>query len=475
MKTTDFSLERTFDQIRCILEPKSVAIVGASNKIHRVGGAITRNALESNYRGDIYLVNPRLPKIFGKPVYKQLSEIPCPVDLIEIIIPAQKIPKIMEEAISKGVKGAIIISAGFAEIGNQALQDEVMCIAKRGGIRVLGPNCFGIINTEIDLDLSFTFTKALKGALAFVSQSGAMCCGTLDWAYREELGFSKFINLGNKCDLDESDALIYLEKDTQTDIIAMYLEGITEGRRLFQTVRRVSQNKPIILLKAGVTEPGARAALSHTASIAGSSRIVKAAFKQAGAIVVEDVEELFDAAQALAYPPINGPNVAIVSNAGGLGVMTTDWCHQLGLRVPHLTSETIKSLQAHLLPIASPLNPIDMTGSADYETYQNILKVLASTASIDMIITIFVSQGLVTSDGPARAVVDTYQRYNTPIFTYWMGGNSIFNGVRILRRANIPVYTSPAKVAKAAATLLSYSRSIQKRKQENEQEPNAYA
>jgi acetyl coenzyme A synthetase (ADP forming)-like protein len=475
MKATSLRQEQTYNQMRYILEPKSVAIIGASNKIHRVGGAITRNALESNYRGDIYLVNPHLPKIFGKPVYTQLSKIPGPVDLIEIIIPAPQVPMIMEDAITKEVKGAIIISAGFAEIGNQDLQDEVVRIAKRGGIRVLGPNCFGIINTEIDLDLSFTFTKALNGSLAFVSQSGAMCCGTLDWAYREELGFSKFINLGNKCDLDESDALLYLEKDTQTKIIAMYLEGITNGRRLFHTVRRVSQNKPIIMLKAGVTEPGARAALSHTASIAGSSRIVKAAFKQAGATVVEDVEELFDAAQALVYPPVNGSKVAIASNAGGLGVMTTDWCHQMGLHVPHLTSEAVKSLQEQLLPIASPLNPVDMTGSADYTTYQNILKVLASNDSIDMIITIFVSQGLVTSDGPARAVVDILQRYKTPIFTYWMGGNSIFNGVRILRRANIPVYTSPAKVAKAAATLLSYSRSLQKIKQENGQKSNARA
>jgi acetyl coenzyme A synthetase (ADP forming)-like protein len=467
MNSTSFSPKQTYDQMRHILEPRSVAIIGASNKIHRIGGAITRNALESNYRGDIYLVNPRLTQIFGKPVYAQLSDIPGPVDLIEIIIPAPKVPMIIDEAITKGVKGAIIISAGFAEIGNQELQDEVMRIATKGGIRVLGPNCFGIINTDIDLDLSFTFTKALKGSLAFISQSGAMCCGTLDWAYKEELGFSKFINLGNKCDLDESDALLYLENDAQTEIIAMYLEGIINGRRLFQTIHRVSQSKPIILLKAGVTEPGARAALSHTASIAGSSRIVKAAFKQAGAIVVEDVEELFDAAQALVFPPVAGRNVAIVSNAGGLGVMTTDWCHQMGLHVPPLTPETIKTLQTQLLPIASPINPIDMTGSADYDTYKNVLEVLVKTDYIDIIITIFVSQGLVTSDGPARAVVETLQQHDMPILTYWMGGNSIFNGVRILRRANIPVYTSPAKVAKAAATLFSYSRSLQKMKNED--------
>ncbi len=466
MNSTSLSSKQIHDQMRHILEPQSVAIIGASNKIQRVGGAITRNALESNYRGNIFLVNPHLNHIFGKRVYAQLSDIPDPVDLVEIIIPAPKVPAVIDEAIAKGVRGAIIISAGFAETGNRDLQAEVIRIATKGGIRVLGPNCFGIINTDIDLDLSFTFTKALKGSLAFISQSGAMCCGTLDWAYKEELGFSKFINLGNKCDLDESDALLYLEEDAQTEIIAMYIEGITKGRHLFQTIRRVSQSKPIILLKAGVTEPGARAALSHTASIAGSSRIVKAAFKQAGAIIVEDVEELFDVAQALVLSPVDGRNVAIVSNAGGLGVMTTDWCHQMGLHIPPLTSETIKRLQAQLLPIASPINPIDMTGSADYNTYKNVLDILAQTNSIDMIITIFVSQGLVTSDGPARAVVETLNQYDTPILTYWMGGNSIFNGVRILRRAKIPVYTSPLKVANAAAALFSYSRSLQKLKKE---------
>jgi len=444
-------------QMKRLMEPSTVAIVGASGKIEKVGGAITRNALESDYPGKIYLVNPNVTQIFGRKVYPSLEEIPEKIDLVEIVVPAPVVPMVMEQAARKGVKGAAIISAGFAEVGKEDLQTQVLTIAKEGGIRVIGPNCFGIINTEIGLDLSFTFSKPLKGSIAFISQSGALCCGTLDWAYKEEVGFSKFINLGNKCDVDESDALAYLVEDRQTRVIAMYTEGIKDGRKLFETMRLVSRRKPIVILKAGVTEPGARAALSHTASIAGSPDIVRAALKQSGAIEVEDIEELFDAAQVLSQPLPKGENVAILSNAGGLAVTTADWCHRLGLTLPKLPTQTLEEFRSFLLPIASASNPVDMTGGADYHCYKRVLDAISNIETIDLIIPIFVSQGLVTSDGPARAVVEKGKICNKPILAYWMGGSSIINGVRILKRAGIPVYSSPAKVAKAAAALVTYS------------------
>ncbi|MCW4037268.1 MAG: CoA-binding protein [Candidatus Bathyarchaeota archaeon] len=444
-------------QMKRIMEPRSVAIVGASGKIEKVGGAVTRNALESDYLGKIYLVNPNTTQIFGRKVYPSLEEVPGEVDLAEIVVPAPIVPTVMEEAARKGVKGAVIVSAGFAEVGKTSLQAQVVRAAEAGGIRVIGPNCFGIINTEIGLDLSFTFSKALKGSIAFVSQSGAMCCGTLDWAYKEEIGFSKFINLGNKCDVDESDSLVYLMEDQQTRIIAMYVEGVTDGRRLFETMKLVSRRKPIVVLKAGITEPGARAALSHTASIAGSAEIVKAALKQSGAVVVDDIEELFDAAQVLSQPQAAGKNVAVLSNAGGLGVITTDWCHRLGLKVPQLPAQTREELKSFLLPIASTYNPIDVTGSAEYDCYKRVLDVVSKLEIIDLIIPIFVSQGLTTSDGPARAVVEEWRKSGKPMLAFWMGGNSVMDGVKILRRGGIPVYSSPARVAKAATALVTYS------------------
>jgi acetyl coenzyme A synthetase (ADP forming)-like protein len=446
-----------YRQMKRIMEPRSVAIIGASGKIEKVGGAITRNALESEYRGRIYLVNPNTTSIFGRKVYASVEKIPDAVDLAEIVVPAPSVPHVMEEAARKQVQGVVIISAGFAEVGRDSLQAQVVRIAAEAGIRVIGPNCFGIINTEIGLDLSFTFSKALRGSTAFVSQSGAMCCGTLDWAYKEEIGFSKFINLGNKCDVDEADALLYLVEDPQTKIIAMYIEGVTQGRRLFETMKHVSRRKPIVVLKAGTTAPGARAARSHTGSLAGSTNIVKAAVKQSGALWTEDIEELFDAAQVLGQRLAQGSNVAILSNAGGLGVITTDWCHRLGLQVPKLPAQTVDKLKAFLLPIASTANPIDMTGTAEYNCYKRVLNTLLQLESIDLIIPIFVSQGLITSDGPARAVVEEGRKGKKPILAFWMGGNTIINGVRILRRGGVPVYSSPARVSKAAAALVTYS------------------
>lgn len=450
--------DETSSQIRRLVEPRSVAIVGSSGKIHKVGGAITRNAIEGEYDGKIYLVNPNANRIFGKKVYPSIEDVPDSIDLVEIVVSAPAVPSVMEQAVEKGARGAIIISSGFAEVGRHDLQDQVVNIARGGGMRVIGPNCFGLINTEIGLDLSFTFTKPLKGTIAFVSQSGAMCCGTLDWASKEEMGFSKFINLGNKCDVKEQDILAYLRDDRQTEVIAMYIEGIQNGRELFEAIELVAKEKPVLVLKAGVTEQGARAALSHTGSIAGQAELIRAVLKQAGAVMVDDTEEMFDTLQVFSQPIPKGRNVAIVSNAGGLAVMTVDWCRKLGLNVPSLLKETVEELRTYLPPIASPLNPVDMTGDADYQRYRKVIETISKTNTIDMIISIFVSQGLVTSDGPARAVVEMQRKCDKPMLAYWMGGNSIINGVRILKRGGVPVYSSPERVVRAAVKLASSKR-----------------
>ena len=444
-------------ELKSIIEPKAVAIVGASENIEKVGGAITRNAIQSSYRGNLYLVNPSVDSIYQRRSYKSLEEIHGEIDLVEIVVPANIVPSILEQAVNKRVKGAVIVSSGFAEVGNKALEDSVIEIARRGGIRVIGPNCFGIINTAIDLDLTFTFSKALRGSTAFVSQSGAMCCGTLDWARQEGMGFSKFINLGNKCDIDESDVLEYLVEDPQTEVIAMYIEGIKDGRRLFNTLKTVCRRKPVVAIKSGVTEAGARAALSHTGSIAVSDNVVNAAFKQAGVIRVDDVEELLYLPAALSHSLPKGRNVAIISNAGGLAVMAADWCSKLDLKVPKLPLEVAEKVRAFLPPIASHSNPVDMTGGADYECYRDVLSAVLEAKSIDMAIVIFVSQGLVTSDGPARGVTDATRGRGKPVLAYWMGGASVREGIQILKKSDITTYSSPAKTAKAAAALASYS------------------
>lgn len=454
--TEDF-VKRTYTQIKAIMQPESIAIIGASNKIDTINGIITRNALTGGYLGRIYLVNPNTDTIFGRRVYPNIKEIPDRVDLAEIVVPARIVPKIMEEAAEKGVKGVVIVSSGFAEVGNSRLQDEILKIAKDGNMRIIGPNCFGLINTESELDITFTFSKALKGSIAFISQSGAICSGTLDWASREELGFSKFVNLGNKADVDEADLMLYLSKDKQTKVVTMYMEGIKEGRKLFNVAKEVTKNKPVVAIKSGVSDVGARAALSHTASIASSDEIVEAAFKQAGIIRVHDLEELFDLAIAFAYQkPAKGKSVALISNTGGLAVITADWCRKFGLDVPIFPEKTIKKLKEILLPIASPLNPVDMTGTAGYDAYRHVIECALSDENIDCIIAIFASQGVITADEPAKAVVDGSKKHDKPILAFWMGGSSIVEALEIFKENQIPVYPSPKRVAKAAYFLSRY-------------------
>jgi len=455
----DDFVEKTYIQLKKLIEPQSVAIIGASNKIDKVGGAITRNVLNSNYQGKVYLVNPKLTTIFGQQAYQDVDEIPDNFDLAEIVVPAEAVPQTIEQIAKKGASGAIVVSAGFAESGNKTLQAELIKAARKNNIRIIGPNCFGIINTAMNLDLTFTFTGALKGSIAFVGQSGAMCCGTLDWAYNRDLGFSKFINIGNESDVDISDVLAFLAHDPQTKVIGIYMEGIKNGRKLIDVGRIVAQKKPIVVLKSGSSEAGARACLSHTGSIAGSDDVVNAALRQAHMLRVDDIEEIFDAAFALSNQPLpNGNRIGIVSNAGGLGVMVSDWCTKLNLQIPIFPLETRTKIKTHLPAIASASNPIDMTGIADYNFYKNVLDIVLSEQSIDCAICIFVSQGLITAAQPARAVAEIASKHDKPVLAFWMGERSTKEGIEVLRRSMIPTYPSPSRVAKAAYALHFYSR-----------------
>lgn len=460
MSSLKTKYNRLIKELRSIIEPKSIALVGASDSLNKVGGVITRNLLSSEYRGKIYLVNPRKKMIMNRKVYSSLLDISENIDLVEIVVPAQYTIEVVKDAAKKNVKGIIIISSGFAEVGNKKLQDEIVKIAREAGIRVIGPNCFGVVNTSISLDLTFTFTKALPGHIAFISQSGAMCCGALDWASTLELGFSKFINLGNKCDVDEGDLLPYLAEDDETKVIAMYIEGIKNGRKFLEFAKETVKRKPILAIKSGVSEAGIRAAKSHTGSLAGSDNIVEGAFRQAGIIRVWSIEELFNTAIAFIDQSLpKGKNIAIISNAGGLGVLTSDWCSRLGLNIPPFNSEIKNEIRKIIPSIGSSLNPVDMTGAADYEMYYEVLKIISKLDNIDLILVLYVSQGLITSDIPARAVSDYFKEENSdkkPILAMWMGGESNLEGVSILRQNGIPVYDFPEKVAKVAANMIKY-------------------
>ncbi|MHA1408987.1 MAG: acetate--CoA ligase family protein [Candidatus Odinarchaeia archaeon] len=449
--------EKIINEIRYIIEPRSIAIVGASSDITKVGGIITHNLLTSEYNGKIFLVNPTKKRIYGKKVYKSILEIEEEIDLVEIVVSAKIVPTIMEQASEKKVKGVIIISAGFSEIGNEKLQNKIKNISEKYKMRVIGPNCFGIVNTSLGLDLTFTFTHARKGNISFISQSGAICCGALDWAAKNEMGFAKFINLGNKIDVDEGDILVYLKQDKETEVICLHVEGFKNGRKFYEIAKKVTKIKPIIAIKTGITEAGSRASKSHTGSLVGNEEIINAAFKQAGIIRVHDIDCLFDAAIAFSTQPLpRGKNVAIVTNAGGIGVITTDWLTTVGLKVPVLKTEIQEKIKNKIIEIGAPFNPVDMTGSAGYKQYYEVIKILMSEPEIHIIVPIFVSQGLVTSDEPANAVVDAANIGDKTILSFWVGGTSILEGVNILKRNRIPCFHSAERLSKIAKAMYDY-------------------
>jgi len=418
-----------------IFYPSSVAVVGASRTRGKIGNEILRNLIYSGYRGGIYPVNPNAEAILGLKAYPTVKEIPYSVDLAIIAVPAKIVPSIMKDCVEKGVKGAVIISSGFSEVSNRELEDEV--------------------NTANNLNASFAPNMPLKGNIAFITQSGALGGALIDWTIREKIGLSKIISVGNKCDVGDEELLEFLAKDKETKVIAMYIEAINDGRRFMEVAKKVSKLKPIVVVKAGRTEAGKRAASSHTGALAGSFEIYKAAFKQCGVIYANDTEELFDKAIALAeQSPAKGKRVAIVTNGGGAGIMAADACEELGLLVPELSEKTQSTLKEFLPEIASTRNPIDIAGDAGYERYKATIDVVLKNNEVDAVIVIFVHTALTEPVEPARALVECLQRAKKPVVGCWIGGYEVEEAIRILKEENVPNFPTPKRAVKALSALI---------------------
>jgi len=328
--------------------PNSVAVIGASRHPESVGHAILRNLIEGHFTGVIYPVNPKARALLGIKAYPNISSIPDEIDLAIIVVPNTAVPQVLEECVEVGVRSAVVISAGFKEIGPEGakLEEEAVSIAKRGGLRIIGPNCLGIINTDLNIRMNATFSREmpLAGQTALISQSGALCVAALEYARQYRIGFSKVVSLGNKADVNEIDVLEYLKDDPETKVILMYIEDLSHGRRFIESVRYITGEvgKPVIAIKAGRTPEGAGAASSHTGALASSDEVYDAIFNQSGVIRVESVEELFNHAKAFSTQPIpSGNRVAIISNAGGPAILATDAVVRCGLKLAPLSEETI--------------------------------------------------------------------------------------------------------------------------------------
>lgn len=441
--------------LHAIFNPRSVAIVGASRTRGKIGNEILRNIVYGGYRGAIFPVNPNAESILGFKAYSRVTDVPYEIDLGVIAVPAEVVPQVMQDCVKKGVKGVVIISAGFSEIGRSDLENEIKKIAVQGGIRIIGPNTLGLISTECELNASFAPAMPLRGDIALVTQSGALGGALVDWTIKERIGLSKLISVGNKCDIDDADILEYLGEDRSTNVIVMYVESFKDGRKFMQSAARVSKQKPVIAVKAGKGEAGMRAAASHTGAIAGSIDIYRAAFKQCGVILSSDTEELFDMAMALSFQkPARGNRVAIITNGGGAGILAADACETYGLKVPKFSEATVAKLQSFLPKIAGTLNPVDIIGDAGYERYKATIEVVLESEEVDGVIVIFVQSALVEAREPARALADAAENAEKPLLGCWIGGYGVEEAVRILKERGIAKYPTPKRAVAAMSALV---------------------
>ncbi|HJH30455.1 MAG TPA: CoA-binding protein [Methanosarcinaceae archaeon] len=444
-----------------LFNPESVAVIGASRTKGKVGRAVLENLL-NDFKGSIIPINPKSDDILGLPCYPTILDVPdnITVDLAVIVIPARFVPDTIDECGQAGVKNVIVISAGFKESGVKGakLERECVAIATKYGMRMLGPNCLGLIDTTSNLNASFAASMAHGGNIALMSQSGAICTATLDWADANEVGFSKFVSLGNKADLAENDLLLEFANDDSTAVITAYLEGIKDGPQFMDIARRVSKIKPIIILKSGRTAVGSRAVSSHTGTLAGSDEAYNAAFSQSGVIRADSVEDMLDYARAFSSQPIpRGKNIAILTNAGGLGILAADACSMAGLSLASFDESTIMRLRERLPPAANFYNPVDVLGDASAELYGYALEVLLDDKGVDGIILLTSPQAMTAVDEIATIVAEKSDLSKKPILCSFVGGTMIAEGERILNSRQIPNYSFPERAVASMRTLCHYS------------------
>ncbi|ASJ05493.1 acetate--CoA ligase family protein [Thermococcus barossii] len=429
--------------------PSSVAVFGSFRK-GAIAYEILRNIVEGGFEGRIVPVNPKggTVEVAGRTfqIRERLDE---PVDTAIIVVPAKIVPDLIDE-IGPLIKGAVVISAGFSEVGNEELERRLVEKARKHGVRLIGPNCAGIFGVHGKFFGSFEVRVKL-GGLALISQSGAFGGAALAMGNDEGIGFSAFVSYGNATDLNESDFLEYFADDENTKVIALYIEGVKDGRRFLKALRYAASKKPVIILKAGKSAGGARAAASHTGSLAGSYEIYRAAFKQAGAIEVEEMEELFDAAKAFEMYSTAGKRVAVITNSGGPGVLATDKLERLGLQIAELSDETVEELRSFLPPQCSVRNPIDLIADADYERYKRTIEIACKDKNVDSILVICVPPIFIPSEEIAKAVIDA--ECNKPVVVNFMAGELVREGVKLLEEHGVKNFPTPERAAKAIAWL----------------------
>jgi acetyltransferase len=447
-----------------IFQPNSIAVVGASERAGSVGNALMRNLIERGFAGKIYPINPNHKKIWNLPTCPSVGELKTAVDLAVICTQIALTPQIIKECADIGVGGVVIISAGGKEIGEegQKLEAAISKEAERSGLRIIGPNCVGVVASRSKLNASFANQMPLPGKMAFISQSGAICTAILDLSIKENIGFSYFVSLGDMLDVDFGDMIDYLGGDPEVSSIVMYVESLTHFRKFMSAARAVSCVKPIIALKAGRTPAGALAAASHTGALAGEDAVYDAAFQRAGILRVKTFEELFDCAELLAkQPKSKGPGLAIITNAGGPGVMAADTLSDYGYKPVTLSEDTLKKLDEILPSFWSKRNPIDMLGDASAERYRQVVKICIQAKEVDGLLIMSAPTALTDSSEAAVGLVDLIGAQSIPIITSWVGGADMQKGRDLFNQAGIPTFDAPERAVRAFMDIYQFSQNIE--------------
>ncbi|UCF06269.1 MAG: acetate--CoA ligase family protein [bacterium] len=451
-----------------LLTPASIAVIGASRKPGKVGHAILANLVDAGFQGEVVPVNPAGGEILGVTVYRNLEEYGGKIDLAVIVVPLMAVKDAVREAIGAGARAVVIITAGFKEVGEEgaSLEREITELCASRGVRLMGPNCLGLINTHHKMNASFANRMPDKGNISIISQSGALCTAILDWAAGRDLGLAKLVSIGNKADLDETDFLTAFADDDETKVIAGYLESIASGDAFVRAAEAAAAIKPIVIMKAGTTASGGKAASSHTGSLAGADIAYGAAFKRSGVIRAETFEALFDYATALAMQPLpKGDRVAIITNAGGPGIMAADAVENMGLHVATLGEGTATALKAKLPAAASVGNPIDVLGDADPERYAMAVKAAQEDESVDAIIVILAPQAMTSPAETARTVLERVRMVEVdpasppkPVLAAFMGGKDVMPARQEFVASSLPDYPAPERAIAALKAMVDYAK-----------------
>ena len=447
-----------------IFKPRHVAVVGASEKAGTIGNALMKNLIDGGFTGTLMPVNPKYKTIHGHESFGSVSALETGTDLAIIATPMHTVVDIVSECVEKKMGGAVIISAGGREVGEQGreIEEKIQRIAHAGGLRIVGPNCMGVIRPGVNLNASFASEMPVTGNLAFVSQSGAICTAILDLALKERIGFSHFVSIGSMVDVDFGDIIDYLGNDASAKSILLYIESLTNFRKFMSAARSVSRVKPIIVLKSGRSPAGAKAAASHTGAMAGEDAVYDAAFKRAGIVRVDTIEELFDCAELMAKQPRpSGPRLAILTNGGGPGVMAMDTLARYGQEPEPLDPETMQALDGFLPPFWSRGNPIDILGDASAERFGRALEVCFNSKNLDGVLVILAPQALTDPLSVAESLAAAMKARRYPVFACWMGGKSIVKAVEILNEAGIPTYDAPERAVRAFLYMVEYARNLE--------------